>query len=84
MAWNVTKAGHVAQAPCPGNRTGMVKRACGPDGVWGPIHSGCTDTGLLALLQRVRVKLPALLPMCPIVHDPPLPHSGPSFTVLFP
>uniref|UniRef100_A0A8D1CB78 Adhesion G protein-coupled receptor F3 n=1 Tax=Sus scrofa TaxID=9823 RepID=A0A8D1CB78_PIG len=55
VAWNVTKAGHVAQAPCPGNRTGMVKRACGPDGVWGPIHSGCTDTGLLALLQRVQL-----------------------------
>ncbi|XP_031322572.2 adhesion G-protein coupled receptor F3 isoform X2 [Camelus dromedarius] len=54
-AWNVTKAGHVAQAPCPGNKTGTVKRTCRPDGVWGPIHSSCTDTGLLALLYRARL-----------------------------
>ncbi|XP_066120803.1 adhesion G-protein coupled receptor F3 [Saccopteryx bilineata] len=54
-AWNVTKAGHVAQAPCPVNRTGMVKRTCGSDGVWGPIHSNCTDSGLLALLQRAQL-----------------------------
>ncbi|MBV95350.1 Adhesion G-protein coupled receptor F3, partial [Eschrichtius robustus] len=52
VAWNVTKAGHVAQAPCPGKRRGMVKRPCRPEGVWGPIHSSCTDTGLLALLLR--------------------------------
>ncbi|CAK6435000.1 unnamed protein product [Pipistrellus nathusii] len=55
VAWNVTKAGHVAQAPCPVNRTGMVKRTCGPDGVWGPIHSSCTDTRLLALLRRAQL-----------------------------
>ncbi|XP_059747792.1 adhesion G-protein coupled receptor F3 isoform X3 [Bos taurus] len=54
-AWNVTKAGHVAQALCPGDRTGMVKRPCGPDGVWGPIHSNCTDAGLLALLLRAQL-----------------------------
>ncbi|XP_065784780.1 adhesion G-protein coupled receptor F3 [Muntiacus reevesi] len=55
VAWNVTKAGHVVQAQCPGNRTGTVKRPCGPDGVWGPIHSSCTDTGLLALLLRAQL-----------------------------
>ncbi|XDA73745.1 hypothetical protein R6Z07F_003964 [Ovis aries] len=55
VAWNVTRAGHVAQAPCPGDRTGTVKRPCGPDGVWGPIHSNCTDTGLLALLLRAQL-----------------------------
>uniref|UniRef100_A0A8C6CSG8 Adhesion G protein-coupled receptor F3 n=1 Tax=Moschus moschiferus TaxID=68415 RepID=A0A8C6CSG8_MOSMO len=55
VAWNITKAGHVAQAPCPGDRTGMVKRPCGTDGVWGPIHSSCTDTGLLALLLRAQL-----------------------------
>ncbi|XP_016064690.1 PREDICTED: adhesion G-protein coupled receptor F3 [Miniopterus natalensis] len=55
VAWNVTKAGHVAQASCPVNKTGTVKRTCGPDGVWGPIHSSCTDTGLLALLQRTQL-----------------------------
>ncbi|KAI5125159.1 Adhesion G-Protein Coupled Receptor F3 [Manis pentadactyla] len=54
IAWNVTKAGHVAQAPCPVNRTGMVKRTCGPRGTWGPTQSSCTDTGLLALLRRTR------------------------------
>ncbi|XP_073071704.1 adhesion G-protein coupled receptor F3 isoform X1 [Manis javanica] len=54
-AWNVTKAGHVAQAPCPVNRTGMVKRTCGPSGAWGPTHSSCTDTGLLALLHRAQL-----------------------------
>ncbi|XP_040352185.1 adhesion G-protein coupled receptor F3 isoform X2 [Herpailurus yagouaroundi] len=52
VAWNVTKAGHVAQAPCPVNRTGVVKRTCGPDGSWEPIHGGCTDTGVLALFHR--------------------------------
>uniref|UniRef100_A0A8C0DAC8 Adhesion G protein-coupled receptor F3 n=1 Tax=Balaenoptera musculus TaxID=9771 RepID=A0A8C0DAC8_BALMU len=57
VAWNVTKAGHVAQAPCPRKRRGMVKRPCRPEGVWGPIHSSCTDTGLLALLLRAQVKL---------------------------
>lgn len=83
-AWNVTKAGHVAQALCPGDRTGMVKRPCGPDGVWGPIHSNCTDAGLLALLLRAQVKLLTLLPTCPILHDLSLPQSGPSFRVLSP
>ncbi|XP_054584012.1 adhesion G-protein coupled receptor F3 [Eptesicus fuscus] len=55
VAWNVTKAGHVAQAPCPVNRTGMVKRTCGPDGAWGPIHSSCTDSRLLTLLRRAQL-----------------------------
>ncbi|XP_036191025.1 adhesion G-protein coupled receptor F3 [Myotis myotis] len=55
VAWNVTKAGHVAQAPCPANRAGVVKRTCGPDGAWGPIHSSCTDTRLLALLRRAQL-----------------------------
>ncbi|KAG8522498.1 Adhesion G-protein coupled receptor F3, partial [Galemys pyrenaicus] len=52
VAWNVTKAGHVAQAPCPVNRMGMVKRLCGPNGVWGPIQNSCTDMGILELLQK--------------------------------
>ncbi|XP_034515679.1 adhesion G-protein coupled receptor F3 isoform X2 [Ailuropoda melanoleuca] len=55
VAWNVTKAGHVAQAPCPVNRTGMVKRTCGPDGNWEPVHSSCTDTELLALHHRAQL-----------------------------
>ncbi|XP_065746921.1 LOW QUALITY PROTEIN: adhesion G-protein coupled receptor F3 [Phocoena phocoena] len=55
IAWNVTKTGHVAQAPCPGKRRGIVKRPCRPEGVWGPIHSSCMDTGLLALLLRARL-----------------------------
>ncbi|KAK1333228.1 hypothetical protein QTO34_006768 [Cnephaeus nilssonii] len=55
VAWNVTKAGRVAQAPCPVNRTGRVKRTCGPDGTWGPIHSSCTDSRLLALLRRAQL-----------------------------
>nr|XP_012643617.1 adhesion G-protein coupled receptor F3 isoform X4 [Microcebus murinus] len=55
VAWNVTKAGHVAQAPCPVNKSGVVKRSCGPDGVWGPIRSSCTDERLLALLTRARL-----------------------------
>ncbi|XP_077912200.1 adhesion G-protein coupled receptor F3 [Halichoerus grypus] len=55
VAWNVTKAGHVAQAPCPVNRTGIVKRTCGPDGTWEPVHSSCTDTELLALHHRARL-----------------------------
>ncbi|XP_007937100.1 adhesion G-protein coupled receptor F3 [Orycteropus afer afer] len=55
VTWNVTKAGYVAQAPCPMDRTGMMTRSCGPDGAWGPIHSSCTDAGLLALLHRARL-----------------------------
>ncbi|XP_040478918.1 adhesion G-protein coupled receptor F3 isoform X2 [Ursus maritimus] len=55
VAWNVTKAGHVAQAPCPVNRTGMVKRTCGPDGNWEPVHSSCTDAELLALHHRAQL-----------------------------
>ncbi|XP_039743551.1 adhesion G-protein coupled receptor F3 [Pteropus medius] len=55
IAWNVTKAGHVAQAPCPVNRMGTVKRTCGPDGTWRPSRSSCTDVGLLALLQRAQL-----------------------------
>uniref|UniRef100_A0A8C7AVF9 Adhesion G protein-coupled receptor F3 n=1 Tax=Neovison vison TaxID=452646 RepID=A0A8C7AVF9_NEOVI len=54
IAWNVTKAGHVAQAPCPANRTGVVKRTCGPDGIWEPVYSSCTDAELLALHHRAR------------------------------
>lgn len=34
----------------------------------GPIHSNCTDTGLLALLLRAQVNLLTLLPMYP--HPP--------------
>uniref|UniRef100_A0A8C8YRB3 Adhesion G protein-coupled receptor F3 n=1 Tax=Prolemur simus TaxID=1328070 RepID=A0A8C8YRB3_PROSS len=55
VAWSVTKAGHVAQAPCPVNKSGVVKRPCGPDGVWGPIHSSCTNERLLALLARAKL-----------------------------
>ncbi|VCX36364.1 unnamed protein product [Gulo gulo] len=55
VSWNVTKAGHVAQAPCPGNRTGVVKRTCGPDGIWEPVYSSCTDAELLALHRRARL-----------------------------
>lgn len=62
----------------------MVKRPCRPEGVWGPIHSSCMDTGLLALLLRARVKLLTLLPTCSILHDLSLPHSGPNFRVLSP
>ncbi|CAD7676432.1 unnamed protein product [Nyctereutes procyonoides] len=52
VTWNVTKAGHVAHAPCPANRTGLVERTCGPDGAWEPVRSSCTRTELLALHHR--------------------------------
>lgn len=52
----------MAQAPCPMNRTGVVKRTCGFDGTWEPIRSSCTDTELLALSHRAWVMLQALLP----------------------
>lgn len=55
-AWKVTKAGHVAQVPCPMDKTGMVARPCGPDGVWGPVWNSCTDTRILALYEEARVK----------------------------
>ncbi|KAM6180358.1 adhesion G-protein coupled receptor F3 [Erethizon dorsatum] len=54
-AWNVTKAGHVAQVPCPMNKTGRVERLCGRDGVWGPIQNDCTDMGILALYEEARL-----------------------------
>ncbi|XP_054964122.1 adhesion G-protein coupled receptor F3 isoform X1 [Pan paniscus] len=55
LTWNVTKAGHVAQAPCPESKRGIVRRLCGADGVWGPVHSSCTDARLLALFTRTKL-----------------------------
>uniref|UniRef100_A0A2K6UTX4 Adhesion G protein-coupled receptor F3 n=1 Tax=Saimiri boliviensis boliviensis TaxID=39432 RepID=A0A2K6UTX4_SAIBB len=55
LTWNVTKAGHVAQAPCPEGKRGTVRRLCRPDGVWGPINSSCTDMRLLALFTSAKL-----------------------------
>uniref|UniRef100_A0A2I3HFN6 Adhesion G protein-coupled receptor F3 n=1 Tax=Nomascus leucogenys TaxID=61853 RepID=A0A2I3HFN6_NOMLE len=55
LTWNVTKAGHVAQAPCPKSKRGIVRRFCGADGVWGPVHSSCTDARLLTLFTRAKL-----------------------------
>ncbi|KAM4866760.1 adhesion G-protein coupled receptor F3 [Thomomys bottae] len=55
IAWNITKAGHVAQASCPANKKGVVKRPCGPSGIWGPIQSDCTDKRILALCTKARL-----------------------------
>ncbi|KAK2092179.1 Adhesion G-protein coupled receptor F3 [Saguinus oedipus] len=77
LTWNVTKAGHVAQAPCPESKRGTVRRLCRADGVWGPINSSCTDTRLLALFARAKVKL---LSCCP--HAPSTAHLGLSRTQL--
>ncbi|PNJ58782.1 ADGRF3 isoform 7 [Pongo abelii] len=55
LTWNVTKAGHMAQAPCPESKRGIVRRLCGADGVWGPVHSSCTDARLLALFTRAKL-----------------------------
>uniref|UniRef100_A0A8C6RGS6 Adhesion G protein-coupled receptor F3 n=1 Tax=Nannospalax galili TaxID=1026970 RepID=A0A8C6RGS6_NANGA len=55
VAWNVTKAGHVAQAPCPMNKRGMIKRSCWSDGVWGPIQNSCTEGSILILCQEAQL-----------------------------
>nr|XP_027789175.1 adhesion G-protein coupled receptor F3 [Marmota flaviventris] len=55
VAWNVTKAGHVAEAPCPKNKMGVVKRPCRPDGIWGPVQTDCTDLGILALCIKAKL-----------------------------
>ncbi|XP_048209242.1 adhesion G-protein coupled receptor F3 [Perognathus longimembris pacificus] len=55
ITWNVTKAGHVAQASCPANKKGVVKRPCGPNGIWGPIQSECTDKRILTLWNKARL-----------------------------
>ncbi|KAM5291662.1 adhesion G-protein coupled receptor F3 [Ctenodactylus gundi] len=55
VAWNITKAGYVAQVPCPGNKTGVVKRSCRPDGVWGPVQHDCIDMGILALYTEAKL-----------------------------
>nr|XP_008252878.1 adhesion G-protein coupled receptor F3 isoform X3 [Oryctolagus cuniculus] len=57
VAWNVTKAGHEAQAPCPVGKRGVVKRLCGPDGLWGAIDYSCTDTRLLNLFAKAKLLL---------------------------
>ncbi|XP_021084877.1 adhesion G-protein coupled receptor F3 isoform X2 [Mesocricetus auratus] len=57
VAWNVTKAGFVAQAPCPVNKRGMVKRLCGPDGTWGPVQNSCTEAEILATSIRAKLLL---------------------------
>ncbi|KAM9635498.1 LOW QUALITY PROTEIN: adhesion G-protein coupled receptor F3 [Trichechus inunguis] len=54
VTWNVTKAGYVAQAPCPMDKIGMTMRSCGLDGVWG-LRSSCTDASILAFLHRARL-----------------------------
>uniref|UniRef100_A0A8C9UWM2 Adhesion G protein-coupled receptor F3 n=1 Tax=Spermophilus dauricus TaxID=99837 RepID=A0A8C9UWM2_SPEDA len=56
VAWNVTKAGHVAEAPCPMNKMGVVKRPCRPDGIWGPVQTDCTDLGILALCIKAKLQ----------------------------
>uniref|UniRef100_A0A8D2DHS7 Adhesion G protein-coupled receptor F3 n=1 Tax=Sciurus vulgaris TaxID=55149 RepID=A0A8D2DHS7_SCIVU len=55
VAWNVTKAGHVAQAPCPMNKMGVVKRPCRSDGVWGPVQTDCTDLRILTLCIKAKL-----------------------------
>ncbi|XP_001509384.3 adhesion G-protein coupled receptor F3 [Ornithorhynchus anatinus] len=55
--WDVTKAGHQAQIPCPMNRTGMVERNCGAQAVWGPLKSNCIDTGLLVMHRKTQLLL---------------------------
>ncbi|XP_043845530.1 adhesion G-protein coupled receptor F3 [Dromiciops gliroides] len=55
--WNVTKAGHMAQIPCPLNRTGMVERHCGAKGIWGPINSSCIDVRLAAMFHTAQLLL---------------------------
>ncbi|ERE67374.1 putative G-protein coupled receptor [Cricetulus griseus] len=57
VAWNVTKAGFVAQAPCPMNKRGVVKRLCGPDGIWGPIQNTCTEAKILAMCLKAKLLL---------------------------
>ncbi|KAL1783481.1 adhesion G-protein coupled receptor F3 [Sigmodon hispidus] len=57
VAWNVTKAGFVAQAPCPVNKRGMVKRLCGSDGIWGPIQNSCTEANILTLCLKTKLLL---------------------------
>lgn len=75
VAWNVTKAGFMAQAPCPMNKTGVVKRLCGSNGIWGPVQDSCTEAKILDLYSKAKVKLtlpanytcltaPARLPVC--------------------
>lgn len=55
--WNVTKAGFVAQAPCPANKRGMVKRLCGSDGIWGPVQNSCTEAEILNLYLKAKLLL---------------------------
>ncbi|XP_055482326.1 adhesion G-protein coupled receptor F3 [Psammomys obesus] len=57
VAWNVTKAGFVAQAPCPVNKRGMIKRLCGPDGIWGPVQNSCTEAKILTLCLKAKLLL---------------------------
>lgn len=55
--WNVTKAGFVAQAPCPVNKRGVVKRLCGSDGIWGPVQNSCTEAEILNLCLKAKLLL---------------------------
>ncbi|XP_052042169.1 adhesion G-protein coupled receptor F3 [Apodemus sylvaticus] len=57
VAWNVTKAGFVAQAPCPVNKRGVVKRLCGMDGIWRPVQNNCTEAKILTLCLRAELLL---------------------------
>uniref|UniRef100_F7FRZ2 Adhesion G protein-coupled receptor F3 n=1 Tax=Monodelphis domestica TaxID=13616 RepID=F7FRZ2_MONDO len=55
--WNVTKAGHIAQIPCPLNTVGTVERHCGTKGTWGPINSSCTDERLVTMFHTAQLLL---------------------------
>uniref|UniRef100_A0ABK0LC53 Adhesion G protein-coupled receptor F3 n=1 Tax=Rattus norvegicus TaxID=10116 RepID=A0ABK0LC53_RAT len=57
VAWNVTKAGFMAQAPCPMNKTGVVKRLCGSNGIWGPVQDSCTEAKILDLYSKAKLLL---------------------------
>nr|AAW23327.1 G-protein coupled receptor 113-like protein [Mus musculus] len=55
VSWNVTKAGFVAQAPCPVNKKGVVKRLCGTDGIWRPVQNTCTEAKILTLCLKAKL-----------------------------
>ncbi|XP_051011869.1 adhesion G-protein coupled receptor F3 [Acomys russatus] len=57
VAWNITKADFMAQAPCPVNKKGMVKRLCGSDGIWGPVQNSCTEASILNLCLKAKLLL---------------------------
>ncbi|XP_048360580.1 adhesion G-protein coupled receptor F3 [Sphaerodactylus townsendi] len=53
--WNVTRAGRVAEIPCPTGREGTMLRSCFSSGIWGDVQNNCASKELLSGLHEAQL-----------------------------